>query len=1185
MSFRFRVRKRRLILLLCLAPLVVPTTASACSSDSSTYLETFIDAQCLAPGSVNAAIDALGGLRLTTNGAPASVSWDTDVDFANGITYQSVLFPPVGVSTLATTGVGTGATLATPTTQLPLAADATGVVLPPTASTALDGDDVADPSVIRGGSGYVMYYTGVPEDGGASAILRATSADGITWTRPVTNATSLLASFGEFDQNGVAAPSVAYDAADPAAPYRMWYAGTSGPFTSIGYATSLDGVAWQKHTDAGGHPAPVLTHGPGGSADSFGVDDPSVLHDGAVWKMWYSGDDSSKKRVAYATSPDGVTWSKGGKVIAPEDPGASANLAYGAYAPTVYKVGATYEMLLVGRKIVGGTTFQTKILGASSSDGIAWSGPSPSINPSGSNANFDFSNLDGPTVLAEPSGGFIAWYAGNTLDANGNSHTRIGLANSSNGTSFAKVAGGAASGAVLDIGTAGTSFDSRSAAGLDVLAPAAATPSLVGFYSGTRGSDFIPRIGEATSSDASTWTKLAGTATGGALLPLGSGAAFDAGGQADPSALYESGTYHLFFTGVSNAGSDTIGVTTTTETPAHLPLQAGWTARTQVLGLGSGFDGAGVSTPCAIRDGANVLVYYTGTDAAGLQTIGRASSASLSFTAPTRAQVLVTGAAGSFDADGVRNPVVVKLAATDFRMLYTGIESLNGTTVERIGLATSSDGISWTKQGVVLNPSLSPFASDELGVEPSGMLLAGGTLHIFASGRDRNGRPQALHATSAFPSASGKVPSGFATFQLGNSTTTAQDFRSISRVSTGPAEVWMSFLQPYSTTDWSDYFPVTRNSPTELLNLLLTVKAVRIQARLPAAATLDSLSLTHADVSYSPTGSAATTEIAPPDGRGLRAWQQLSVHAASGGSGGTVTVIDAATSAQLASAALVTGGATTIDLRSISAAQHPALRVVFTLTSLGSTSPLVQSLTITYGLAALPPLAPPAPPPPPADTTPPIGAAVAALRPFARSLAPLKLAFTALDPETGVARYAVLLRVGKSGTALPAATLWKSGLTTPGAAYTGAAGTTACFSVVATNGQGLASAASAPSCTTFPTRARSLKRIGPWKAIKTKLAYGGGLVVAKAHKALLVRKGIKTKRIALLVTRCKTCGTVRVYLGTKLLRTIRLRSTSTRHSVLVIVKTFTTPKTGTLRLVVSSTGKPVPIEGLGLSLL
>ena len=79
--------------------------------------------------------------------------------------------------------------------------------------------------------------------------------------------------------------------------------------------------------------------------------------------MWYTGDDSSKKRIAYATSTDGIAWSKGGKVIAPEDPGVSANLAFGAYAPTVWKDGNDYNMLLAGRKIVSGDEFQTKILG------------------------------------------------------------------------------------------------------------------------------------------------------------------------------------------------------------------------------------------------------------------------------------------------------------------------------------------------------------------------------------------------------------------------------------------------------------------------------------------------------------------------------------------------------------------------------------------------------------------------------------------------------------------------------------------------------------------------------------------------------------------------------------------------------------------------------------------------------
>ena len=138
---------------------------------------------------------------------------------------------------------------------------------------------------------------------------------------------------------------------------------------------------------------PVLNHGPAGSADSFSAADPAVLKDGSVWKMWYTGDDSSKKRIAYATSPDGITWAKGGKVIAPEDPGVSANIAFGAFAPTVWKTGSTYSMLLTGRKIVGGGVFQTKVMMTTSSDGIVWAGPNPALNPSGTNTNFDYNQV------------------------------------------------------------------------------------------------------------------------------------------------------------------------------------------------------------------------------------------------------------------------------------------------------------------------------------------------------------------------------------------------------------------------------------------------------------------------------------------------------------------------------------------------------------------------------------------------------------------------------------------------------------------------------------------------------------------------------------------------------------------------------------------------------------------------
>ena len=68
-------------------------------------------------------------------------------------------------------------------------------------------------------------------------------------------------------------------------------------------------------------------------------------------------------------------------------------------------------------------------------------------------------------------------------------------------------------------------------------APSGATPKLVGFYWGTRGSDFKPRLGEATSPDGTSWTKVSVLVPdGGALFQLGNPASFDHGGQRDPRA-------------------------------------------------------------------------------------------------------------------------------------------------------------------------------------------------------------------------------------------------------------------------------------------------------------------------------------------------------------------------------------------------------------------------------------------------------------------------------------------------------------------------------------------------------------------------------------------------------------------------------------------------------------------------
>jgi len=950
---------RRIVIVVAVAfvcALALPGRASACSHDDSNYFETFVDTSCLQLPLNNTTLDALGGLRLATNGTPTTSTWDTDSDFNNGISYQSTLFPPFGVSTLQTSGTGAAATLTLPSTPLPLSPDAADPVLDPTASTVGDGDDVDDPTVVKVGTTYDMWYTGYAEDGSAPAIFLATSTDGINWVRVNSGNPVLQGTAGAFDANGVFGADVVYDPTDSLAPYKMWYSGRQGVFGGIGYATSLDGLSWTQY--GGSTPLAVVGHGLAGSADSFSAADPSVLKDGSTWKMWYTGDDSSKKRIAYATSEDAMTWAKGGKVIAPEDPGVSANIQFGAFAPTVWKTSTGFSMLLTGRKIVGGGVFQTKVMGTTSTDGLVWSGPSPALNPSGTNTNFDFSNLNSPDILYDPgtASPYKLYYSGNTIDANGNFHTRIGLATSSNGTSFNKFNGSQTGGSVFDVGAAGTAFDARQASGLSVAAPPGASPKFVGFYWGTRGSDFKPRLGEATSADGSTWTKVpVSVPDGGALFGLGNHAAFDNGGERDPSVLYDSGSYDVYFTGLDSGATASIGLASTPQVAGtKQPDNASWSSRTQVLG--TGFDGSPVSHPSVIKDGSTYVMYYT--DMAGTPSIGRATSGSAGgpFASSPTSAVLSPGAAGTFDASGVKDPVVVKVLTGDYRMLYTGVDA---DGIERAGLATSINGSTWAKQGVVLNPSLTPFAADETGVEPTGMLVDGTTLHVWTNGVDRTGRTRGDHATASL-SAGGRIPVGWATYQLGNSSTTVEDFRQIARTSSGTVALSMSFLQPYSSNGnefWSNYFPVTASSASEALNFLLTVHGVRWRAQLmtpSSSPSLNTVQLTYAPVSFAPSGTASSNPITAAPGRMVTAWGSLAVDtslfspAGSGTGSGTVQVLDATSSQQLASTALNTGGTTTINLASISAASHPAIRVVFTLQSSGQATPLVHSFTVSY---------------------------------------------------------------------------------------------------------------------------------------------------------------------------------------------------------------------------------------------
>ena len=217
-------------------------------------------------------------------------------------------------------------------------------------------------------------------------------------------------------------------------------------------------------------------------------------------------------------------------------------------------------------------------------------------------------------------------------------------------------------------------------------------------------------------------------------------------------------------------------------------------------------------------------MYYAGLDCERRRE-DRTRHRQRSATARSRAAAPAVLDVGAGDASStptsVKDPVVVKVERGDYRMLYTGVETLDGTRSSASATRRRADGIAWTKRGVVLDPSLTAYASDESGVEPTGLLVDGSTLHVWTSGVDRSGRTRGDHATTPYPTPvtpQPGIPSGWATYQLGDASTTNRDFRQIvahldrQRRST----LWMSFLQPYSANGdefWSDYFPVTVSEP------------------------------------------------------------------------------------------------------------------------------------------------------------------------------------------------------------------------------------------------------------------------------------------------------------------------------------------------------------------------------------
>ena len=230
-----------------------------------------------------------------------------------------------------------------------------------------DSAHVMAPWVIMEGSTYKMWYEGTDnaDDDVNIQIGYATSSDGINWSG-LDNPVLPKGGENDWDGGGVWTATVIKEGST----YKMWYVGeiicTDGPCdTAIGYATSSDGIIWEKYNDLDTDTAPyaasdpVINLGPDGSWDGDYICTVRVIKEGSIYRMWYTGEEFETpvggERIGYAYSMDGINWRKynGNPVIMEGQSGSFDD--DGIWDPMVIKDGNTYKMWYSGHKYDGTT--------------------------------------------------------------------------------------------------------------------------------------------------------------------------------------------------------------------------------------------------------------------------------------------------------------------------------------------------------------------------------------------------------------------------------------------------------------------------------------------------------------------------------------------------------------------------------------------------------------------------------------------------------------------------------------------------------------------------------------------------------------------------------------------------------------------------------------------------------------
>lgn len=240
---------------------------------------------------------------------------------------------------------------------------------------------------------YLMYAS----ERNSGSIIRLESTDGIKWKHRTTcihgsnkdQWDSVVNRASVIQNNGI---------------WHMWFTGQYKNKSSIGYATSNDGIFFHKVIES-----PVLTANT--EYEGKSVMNPCVIWDETnnIYKMWYSaGENYEPDIICYAESIDGISWQRYTKnpIMTPNKNNKYEQYKIGGCQVIKYK--NLYEMFYIGYQNVD----VARICQAYSRDGLHWEREpkNPILSPT--RHSWDSDAIYKPTFIRRQDGSVYLWYNG-----------------------------------------------------------------------------------------------------------------------------------------------------------------------------------------------------------------------------------------------------------------------------------------------------------------------------------------------------------------------------------------------------------------------------------------------------------------------------------------------------------------------------------------------------------------------------------------------------------------------------------------------------------------------------------------------------------------------------------------------------------------------------------------------------